>query len=62
MEKGGASRPPQNKSMISRRVSGRPPKLETKFPNGIPIVAYADLQEEAGLLLEIGGNNGMTAE
>ena len=44
---------------MARRVSGRPPKLETKFPNGIPIVAYADLQEEAGLLLEIGGNNGL---
>ena len=47
---------------MAQRVSGRPPKLETKFPNGIPIVAYVDLQEEAGLLLEIGGNNGMTAE
>ena len=47
---------------MARRVSGRPPKLETKFPNGIPIVAYVDLQEEAGLLLEIGGNNGMTEE
>lgn len=38
---------------MAQRVSGRPPKLETKFPNGIPIVAYADLQEEAGLLIEI---------
>ena len=38
---------------MAKRVSGRPPKLETKFPNGIPIVAYADLQEEAGLLIEI---------
>ena len=47
---------------MAQRVSGRPPKLETKFPNGIPIVAYVDMQEEAGLLLEIGGNNGMTAE
>ena len=47
---------------MARRVSGRPPKLETKFPDGIPIVAYADLQEEAGLLLEISGDNGMTAE
>ena len=47
---------------MAQRVSGRPPKLETKFPNGIPIVAYVDLQEEAGLLLAIGGNNGMTAE
>lgn len=39
---------------MAERVSGRPPKLETKFPDGTPIVAYADLQEEAGLLLEIG--------
>ena len=40
---------------MARRVSGRPPKLETKFPDGTPIVAYADLQDEAGLLLEISG-------
>ncbi|MBQ3406494.1 MAG: VOC family protein [Lachnospiraceae bacterium] len=42
---------------MAQRVSGRPPKLETKFPNGIPIVAYVDLVDEAGLLIEIGGNN-----
>lgn len=41
---------------MGKRVSGRPPKLETKFPNGIPIVAYVDLQEEAGLLIEIGNS------
>ena len=41
---------------MAERVSGRKPKLETKFPNGIPIVAYADLQEEAGILLEIGNS------
>ena len=40
---------------MARRVSGRPPKLETKFPDGTPIVAYADLQDGAGLLLEISG-------
>ena len=40
---------------MARRVSGRPPKLETKFPDGTPIVSYVDLQEEAGLLIEIGG-------
>lgn len=40
---------------MARRVSGRPPKLETKFPDGTPIVAYVDLQDEAGLLLEISG-------
>ena len=41
---------------MAQRVSGRPPVLETKFPNGIPIVAYADLQEEAGILIEIGNS------
>ena len=41
---------------MGKRVSGRPPKLETKFPNGIPIVSYVDLQEEAGLLIEIGNS------
>ena len=40
---------------MARRVSGRPTKLEVKLPNGMPIVSYADLQEEAGLLLEISG-------
>ena len=39
---------------MARRVSGRPPKLETRFPDGTPIVSYVDLQEEAGLLIEIG--------
>ena len=39
---------------MAERVSGRKPRLEAKFPNNIPIVAYADLEEEAGLLLEIG--------
>ncbi len=40
---------------MAKRVSGRPPKLELTFPDGTPICAYADLQEEAGILLEIGG-------
>lgn len=40
---------------MAQRVSGRPPKLDARFPDGTPICAYADLQEEAGLLLEIGG-------
>ena len=38
---------------MAQRVSGRPPRLDTRFPDGTPIVAYADLEEEAGLLLEI---------
>ena len=40
---------------MARRVSGRPPRLEIKFPDGTPIVSYADLEEEAGLLIEISG-------
>ena len=41
---------------MAKRVSGRPPKLELAFPDGTPICAYADLQKEAGILLEIGGD------
>ena len=41
---------------MAERVSGRPPKLMIQMPDGTPIVAYADLEEEAGLLLEIGGD------
>ena len=41
---------------MAERVSGRPPRLMIQLPNGTPIVAYADLEEEAGLLLEIGGD------
>ncbi len=41
---------------MAKRVSGRDPKLETAFPDGTPIVAYADMQEEAGILLEIGNS------
>jgi catechol 2,3-dioxygenase-like lactoylglutathione lyase family enzyme len=41
---------------MAERVSGRGPRLETRFPDGTPIVAYADLQDEAGILLEIGNN------
>ena len=37
-------------------VSGRPPYLEAKWPDGRPLVAYADLLKEAGLLIEIGCN------
>lgn len=39
---------------MARRVSHREPRLEVQFPDGTPIVAYADLEEEAGILLEIG--------
>lgn len=41
---------------MAERVSGRKPKLETRFPDGTPIVSYVDLQEEAGLLIEIGNS------
>ena len=40
---------------MGKRVSGRDPYLEIKFPDGRPIVAYADLLKETGLLLEISG-------
>lgn len=40
---------------LARRVSGRPPYLEITFPDGTPIVAYADMQKEAGLLVEVSG-------
>ena len=39
---------------MAERVSGRPPRLETKFPDGTPIVSYVDLEEECGLLIETG--------
>ena len=39
---------------MAQKVSGRKPALEVKFPDGTPIVAYADMKEEAGILLEIG--------
>lgn len=41
---------------MAKKVSGCDPRLEVKFPDGTPIVAYADIEEEAGLLLEIGCN------
>jgi hypothetical protein len=38
---------------MAERVSMRPPRLDVRFPDGTPIVAYADLEKEAGLLIEI---------
>ena len=38
---------------MAKSVSGRDPYLEVNFPDGTPIVAYADMQKETGLLLEI---------
>ena len=37
----------------AKEISGRPPYLEVKWPDGRPLVAYADLVQEAGLLIEI---------
>ncbi|MCF0133095.1 MAG: VOC family protein [Blautia sp.] len=37
-----------------KRVSGRAPYLDVRWEDGRPLVAYADLLQEAGLLLEIG--------
>lgn len=41
---------------MAKRVSGRDPALRVEFPDGTPIVAYADMKEEAGILLEIGAD------
>lgn len=41
---------------MSRRISGRDPYVEMKFQDGTPIVAYADMQKETGLLVEISNN------
>lgn len=38
----------------AERVSGRKPYLDVRWPDGKPLVAYADLLKETGLLLEIG--------
>lgn len=37
----------------AEEISGRPPYLDVKWPDGRPLVAYADLQKECGLLIEI---------
>lgn len=37
----------------AEEISGRPPYLDVKWPDGRPLVSYADLQEECGLLIEI---------
>ena len=41
---------------MAERVSGRKPYLDVRWADGKPLVAYADLLEETGLLLEIGAN------
>lgn len=38
---------------MANRISGKNPYLEITFADGTPIVAYADMQKETGLLLEI---------
>lgn len=38
---------------MATRVSGRGPYLEMLWPDGTPIVGYADMLKETGLLLEI---------
>lgn len=38
---------------MAKEISGRDPYIEMKFPDGTPIVAYADMQKETGLLVEI---------
>lgn len=39
----------------AEQISGRPPYLDVKWPDGRPLVAYADLLDEAGLLIEVSG-------
>jgi len=39
---------------MAKRVSGRDPALSVRFPDGTPIVFYADMLQEIGLLLEVG--------
>lgn len=38
---------------MAKRISGREPYLEMKWTDGTPIVGYADMLKETGLLLEI---------
>lgn len=47
---------------MAGRISSRKPYLEMKFPDGTPIVAYADMQQETGLLLEISNEQMMKEE
>ena len=37
----------------AKQISGRDPYLDMRFPDGRPMVAYADLLQEAGLLIEV---------
>ena len=39
---------------MAERVSGRKPALSVRFQDGTPIVFYADMLKEIGLLLEVG--------
>lgn len=41
---------------MAKEISGRDPYIEMKFQDGTPIVAYADMQKETGLLVEISNN------
>ena len=38
---------------MAERISGRKPALDIRFQDGTPIVAYADMVKETGLLVEI---------
>lgn len=38
---------------MAQRISGRKPYLEICWPDGKPIVTYADMVQETGLLLEM---------
>ncbi len=42
---------------MAKRVSGREPALSVRFPDDTPIVFYADMLKEIGLLLEVGNTD-----
>lgn len=42
---------------MAERVSGRKPALSVRFPDDTPIVFYADMLKEIGLLLEVGNTD-----
>lgn len=41
---------------MAEKVSGRKPYLEILWPDGRPLVTYADMKKETGILLEVSGD------
>lgn len=42
---------------MAERISGRKPALSVRFPDDTPVVFYADMLQEIGLLLEVGNTD-----